>query len=274
MKLLLVGHEDRYAVEQLQLALFPGEGMEPVEHPFEGDGAVSALHRGNTWLTAITTITHGGQKTRAAVRLRASEETVRLRRRALQQSYYRAALPLLPKTPAWGALSGVRPTKITTRHLLEGGNDASAHKLMRDVYFVTEDRRNLALDCSHSTLRAASLLEEGDVSLYVGIPFCPTRCSYCSFVSRTIGKNTGLMEPYLQALLKELEVTGRLMESSGHRVRTIYIGGGTPTTLTTPQMIRLLDAIRDCFDLSRCIEFTVEGGRPDTLDAEDRKSVV
>ena len=273
MKLLLVGHEDRYAVEQLQLALFPGEGMEPVEHPFEGDGAVSALHRGNTWLTAITTITHGGQKTRAAVRLRASEETVRLRRRALQQSYYRAALPLLPKTPAWGALSGVRPTKITTRHLLEGGNDASAHKLMRDVYFVTEDRRNLALDCSHSTLRAASLLEEGDVSLYVGIPFCPTRCSYCSFVSRTIGKNTGLMEPYLQALLKELEVTGRLMESSGHRVRTIYIGGGTPTTLTSQQMSMLLGGIRNSFDLSRCIEFTVEGGRPDTLNAEKMEAI-
>ena len=273
MKLLLVGHEDRYAVEQLQLALFPGEGMEPVEHPFEGDGAVSALHRGNTGLTAITTITHGGQKTRAAVRLRASEETVRLRRRALQQSYYRAALPLLPKTPAWGALSGVRPTKITTRHLLEGGNDASAHKLMRDVYFVTEDRRNLALDCSHSTLRAASLLEEGDVSLYVGIPFCPTRCSYCSFVSRTIGKNTGLMEPYLQALLKELEVTGRLMESSGHRVRTIYIGGGTPTTLTSQQMSMLLGGIRNSFDLSRCIEFTVEGGRPDTLNAEKMEAI-
>ena len=273
MKLLLVGHEDRYAVEQLQLALFPGEGMEPVESPFQGDGAVSALHRGNTWLTAITTITHGGQKTRAAVRLRASEETVRLRRRALQQSYYRAALPLLPKTPAWGALSGVRPTKITTRHLLEGGNDASAHKLMRDVYFVTEDRRNLALDCSHSTLRAASLLEEGDVSLYVGIPFCPTRCSYCSFVSRTIGKNTGLMEPYLQALLKELEVTGRLMESSGHHVRTIYIGGGTPTTLTSQQMSMLLGGIRNSFDLSRCIEFTVEGGRPDTLNAEKMEAI-
>ncbi len=273
MKLLLVGHEDRYAVEQLQLALFPGEGMEPVEGPFQGDGAVSALHRGNTWLTAVTTITHGGQKTRAAVRLRASEETVRLRRRALQQSYYRAALPLLPKAPAWGALSGVRPTKITTRHLLEGGTDASAQKLMRDVYFVTEDRRNLALDCSHATLRAASLLEEGDVSLYVGIPFCPTRCSYCSFVSRTIGKNTGLMEPYLQALLKELEVTGRLMESSGRRVRTIYIGGGTPTTLTSRQMAMLLGGIRDSFDLSRCIEFTVEGGRPDTLNAEKMEAI-
>ena len=273
MKLLLIGHEDRYAVEQLQLALFPEEVMEPVDAPFQGDGTVSALHRGKTWLTAVTTITLKGQKSRSAVRLRATEETVRLRRRALQQSYYRAALPLLPKAPAWGALSGVRPTKITTKHLLEGGTEASAHALMRDVYFVSKDRRDLALDCSRSTVKAASLLEKGDISLYVGIPFCPTRCSYCSFVSRTIGKNTGLMEPYLQALLKELEVTGRLMESSGHRVRTIYIGGGTPTTLTSGQMEQLLQGIRNSFDLSRCIEFTVEGGRPDTLSLEKLQTI-
>ena len=133
MKLLLVGHEDRYAVEQLQLALFPGEGMEPVEHPFEGDGAVSALHRGNTWLTATAKITINGQTGTATRRIKSAEETVRLRRRALQQSYYLAATQLLPALPAWGALAGVRPTKITTKHMLEGGNDTSAHKLMRDV---------------------------------------------------------------------------------------------------------------------------------------------
>ena len=273
MKLLLVGHDDRYAVEQLQLALFPEEIMEPVDAPFEGDGAVCTLHRGKKWLTAVTAITLKGQKSRASVRLLAQQETVRLRRRALQQSYYRAALPLLSKAPAWGALSGVRPTKITTKHLLEGGTEAGAVRLMKDVYFVSDDRAQLSLDCSRSTVKAASLLEKGDVSLYVGIPFCPTRCSYCSFVSRTISKNTGLMEPYLAALLKELEVTGRLMENSGHHVRTIYIGGGTPTTLTASQMATLLDGIRDSFDLSRCIEFTVEGGRPDTLDAEKLQAI-
>ncbi len=88
MKLLLIGHEDRYAVEQLQLALFPLEPMEPVEEAFDGDGAVSTLHRGATWLTATTKITRGGKSTSVSKRLRASEETVRLRRRILQQSYY------------------------------------------------------------------------------------------------------------------------------------------------------------------------------------------
>jgi len=264
MKLTLTGHDDRYAVEQLQLALFP-EGT-------DGE-AISTLHRGKIWLTATAKITLNGKTATASRRIKAAEETVRLRRRALQQSYYLAAVQLLPATPAWGALAGVRPTKITSKHMLEGGTAESADKLMKDVYYVTPDRRRLAVDCSVSTVSAAGLLQPEDVSLYVGIPFCPTRCTYCSFVSRTIGKKTELMEPYLDALLKEIEVTGRLLAQSGRQVRTVYIGGGTPTTLTAAQMERLLDAIHDSFDLSRCLEFTVEGGRPDTLNAEKLRSI-
>ena len=264
MKLTLVGHDDRYAVEQLQMALFP-EGT--------GGDAVSTLHRGATWLTATAKITIDGHTATASRRIKATEETVRLRRRALQQSYYLAAIQLLPRTPAWGALAGVRPTKITTRHMLEGGSPKSADKLMKDIYYVTEDRRRLAVDCSVSTVRAASLLEPTDISLYVGIPFCPTRCTYCSFVSRTIGKKTELLDPYLKALQQEMAVTGRLLAQSGKKIRTVYIGGGTPTTLSTPPMASLLDAIRDSFDLSRCIEFTVEGGRPDTLDAQKLRTI-
>ena len=264
MKLTLTGHDDRYAVEQLQMALFP-EGQQGEAH--------SALHRGSTWLTATTKITVDGKTVHGTRRLKASEETVRLRRRILQQSYYLAAVQLLPSAPAWGALAGVRPTKISTKHMLEGGTPQSASKLLKDVYYVTPERRQLAVDCSVSTVRAANLLEPTDLSLYVGIPFCPTRCSYCSFVSRSIGKRTELIEPYLQALLKEIEVSGRLLAESGRRVRTVYIGGGTPTTLNCDQMARLLDAIHESFDLSRCIEFTVEGGRPDTLDEKKLRTI-
>ena len=264
MKLTLVGHEDLYAVEQLQLSLFP-EGT-------EGE-AISTLHRGNIWLTATAKITVDGKTATASRRIKALDETVRSRRRALQQSYYLAARQLLPHTPAWGALAGVRPTKITTKHLLEGGSARSAEKLLKDVYFVTPARRKLAVDCSLSTAHAASLLEEKDVSLYVGIPFCPTRCAYCSFVSRTVGKRTELIEPYLQTLLKEIRHVGQLMATSGHRLRTIYIGGGTPSTLSRQQMDLLLDTIAASFDLSRLLEFTVEGGRPDTLNAEKLRAI-
>ena len=264
MDLTLIGHDDRYAVEQLQLSLFP-QG--------QPGQAVSTLHRGKTWLTASTQITLDGKTVQASRRIPAAEETVRLRRRALQQSYYLAACQLLPVLPPWGALAGVRPTKLTTKHLLEGGTPRSADTMLKDVYYVTESRRKLAVDCSVSTVRAARLLQPQDLSVYIGIPFCPSRCAYCSFVSRTIGKKTELLEPYLEALLSEIRLTGDLLRASGKAIRSLYIGGGTPTTLSTPQMIRLLDAINQSFDLSRCLEFTVEGGRPDTLDEEKLRAI-
>ncbi len=264
MKLTISGHEDRYAVEQLQMSLFPGltEGC-----------ALSKLSRGETWLTATAAIEINGKCTHAARRLKVSEETVRLRRRALQQSFYLAALPHLAEVPAWGALAGVRPTKLSTKHLLEGGTLKSADKLLKDVYFVTPARRRLALDCSVSTVNAVQQTNAQDISLYIGIPFCPTRCSYCSFVSRTVGKRTELLEPYLAALYKELFHTGKLLANSGKTIRTIYIGGGTPTTLSSSQLAQLLDTVSNAFDLSRCLEFTVEGGRPDTLDAEKLRAI-
>ena len=156
MKLTLIGHDDRYAVEQLQLALFPANT--------EGE-AFSTLHRGEIRPTATAKITLEGRTVTASRRLKAAEETVRLRRRALQQSYYAAAIQLLPELPAWGALAGVRPTKITTKHMLEGGTPKSADKLLKDVYYVTPERRELAIDCSKSTVAAANLLEKDDISL-------------------------------------------------------------------------------------------------------------
>lgn len=264
MKLQLAGHEDLYAVEQLQLALFATEQ--------EGQ-AISSLHRGKKWLTAVTTITVNGKTTRGVRRLELARETVRLRRQTLQQSYYLAALPHLPEAPSWGALAGVRPTKLTTKHLLEGGTEASARKLMGDVYFVTPQRQQLALDCSKSTVAAANKLGPRDISLYVGIPFCPTRCAYCSFVSRSIGKRTELLEPYLEALEQEIAVTGQVLKDRDLRVRSLYIGGGTPTTLSARQLARLMTKLREHFDLSGCLEWTVEGGRPDTLDLEKLQTI-
>ena len=190
MELTLRGHDDRYAVEQLMLALFPESG----------GTAVSTLSRGKTWITAGAAVTLDGRTSRAARRIKASEESVRLRRRALQQAFYAAALPLLPGAPPWGALAGVRPTKITSKYLSEGHTPKEADRLLKDVYYVTPERRRLAVDCSQATLRAKEQLLPEDISLYVGIPFCPTRCAYCSFVSRGIGKKTELVEPYLTAL--------------------------------------------------------------------------
>ncbi len=273
MKLWISGHAFGFAVEQLQLQLFPQEPMEPVTGPFEGNGAISALHHGKTWLTATARVTYDGRTACARRRLRADQAEYSRLRRLVQQAYYLAAVRLLPQAPPWGALSGVRPTKLTTRLLLAGGTAEEADRLLEREYFVSAPRRKLCVDASLATVEAARQLRADDVSVYLGIPFCPTRCAYCSFVSLGIERFSGLLKPYLEALLREIRHTGALLEKSGKRIRTLYIGGGTPTTLSTPQMIRLMTAIATHFNLSDLIEYTVEGGRPDTLDLEKLSAI-
>ncbi len=269
MKLYLKGHTERYCVEQLQMQLFADSASVFSDVPFSGeDGAISALSRGKTWLTATTTITFDAKTAWASRRVRLDAADVRATRRILQQSYYLAAAKLLPVTPPWGALSGVRPSKLSTKCLMDGGDRRQAEQLLQSVYFVTPERARLCVDASMQTLAAAKLLSPRDLSLYIGIPFCPTRCAYCSFVSESVERFGALLPPYLDCLIREIEHTGRLLRDAGRSIRTLYIGGGTPTTLCSQQMARLLAAIRDNFDLSRCLEFTVEGGRPDTLDLE------
>ncbi len=268
MKLYLSGHEDRYALEQLQLSLFPQEPMEYTTQPFSGDGAVSALHRGKTWLTATACITYGGKTHRASRRLAVEKETHSLRRRVLQQSYYLAALPFLAQPPAWGALAGVRPTKLTTRCLLAGDSPASAARRMETAYYVSPQRSRLCVDASLATVAAMEKLGKDDVSLYVGIPFCPTRCRYCSFVSQKAGDAQRLLAPFFDCLLQEVAYAGDRLAQTGCQVRTVYIGGGTPTTLSAGQLERLMAQIAKHFPLDRLIEYTVEAGRPDTLSPE------
>ena len=223
MKLLLTGHEERYAIEQLQLSLFPGEQMEPVYGPFQGDGAESILSRGEVYLTATTVIWYRGRKSQCVRRMHLEAETVQLRRRLLQRSYYGAACPLLPEPPPWGALAGVRPTKITTKFLMEGGSLRAAGTMLKQIYYVTPTRRQLCLEASQATVQAAKLLGPRDISLYVGIPFCPTRCAYCSFVSSATSRSGGMVEPYLQALIREIQGVGRMLASSGLRASyTLY----------------------------------------------------
>ena len=233
MKLNLRGHEDRYAIEQSLLAFFPEE--RPVYEGEDGDShAEVTLHEGNVYATGVTTLTYGGKTARGEARVRTAGvsdayERERLRQRALKLSFFRA---------------------------------------LRDTYCVSPARRRLALESAEAGLKARSDLRPEDISLYIGIPFCPTRCAYCSFVSASVEKSFKLMEPYLAALTAEVEAAGRMVKETGLRIKSFYMGGGTPTTLSASQMDALLTAVNRNFDLSNCVEYCIEAGRPDTIDRE------
>ena len=273
MKYLLRGHTNRYAIEQTSMVLFPEEKLTQVEEPFAGDGIVSTLSEGKCYLTATAKITRSGKTVRGISRCTRETATDSMTRQILRMSFYRAARQLLDTPPSWGALSGVRPTKLVSRHLLSGGNRKSAEKMLRETYDVSPARRELCLDAAEATVEAFHKQQEGDISLYVGIPFCPTRCIYCSFVSAAIEKSRHLLPKYLEALEQEIHAAAEGLKKNPRRIRSVYIGGGTPTTLDSRQMEWLLRSLHETFDLSECLELTVEAGRPDTLSPEKLKVI-
>ena len=196
----------------------------------------------------------------------------RLTRRTLQRAFYLAAVEHLGTEPPWGMLSGVRPVKLPTRAMEAGATPRQAEAMLRDQYRVTPARRALAMDCAQASLAVKRSLEPQEISLYVGIPFCPTRCAYCSFISSS-GSANRLIPAYLEGLFQEIDAAGAACQRAGKTVRSVYIGGGTPTTLSAAQLAQLLDRLRSAFALKPGTEFTVEAGRPDTITREKLEAI-
>ena len=168
----------------------------------------------------------------------------------------------------WGKLTGVRPVRIIHDKRAAGWSEQAIRELFVDRYDCTPERFSLALQIADLQRPIIAGRQPLDYSLYIGIPFCPSRCSYCSFVSRTIGRDQKLVQPYVDKLCEEVREMKRQAEHCGLNLKTIYIGGGTPTSLSADQLRQLMGTVRECFDLSRLEEYTVEAGRPDCTDAE------
>jgi len=271
MKVQLIGNDEKYALEQSLLTLFPDE--RPVYGTVEaGDDrwAIVALEEENGSVCVTTKLGYDGESAEDSYSYSLSGteyEKEGQRRHALGLSFFGAAKKLLGISPAWGSLTGVRPTKVALALMSEGGV-AHAEKELRDTYGVTDARIRLAVESAQAGLQAKADLKPNDISLYVGIPFCPTRCAYCSFVAQSVEKSFHMVEPYLDALCREVAAAGEMVRAEGLHIKSFYMGGGTPTTLTAPQMDRLLSALEQSFDFSSLSELTIEAGRPDTINRE------
>ena len=272
MKLELIGHDEKYAVEQSLLTLFPDE--RPVYGPVTDEDASAAritLTEDADSVCVTTELRCGGKAAADCYSYPLSGtdyEKEGQRRLALGLSFFRAAKEVLGVTPAWGSLTGVRPSKVAVSLLREGKSPAAVLTELEEVYSVTPQRARLALEAAETGLRVQNDLKPNDISLYVGIPFCPTRCAYCSFVAQSVEKSFALVEPYLAALFDEIEQAGAMVRSLGLHIKSFYMGGGTPTTLTAEQMDRLLTRLERSFDFTSLAESTIEAGRPDTIDPE------
>lgn len=272
MKVQLIGHDEKYALEQSLLTLFPGEkpvyGM--VDEAVDTRWARVTLTEDGETVQVTTELGVDGKAAAHSYSYPLSGtdyEKEGQRRHAIGISFFGAAKDLLGISPAWGSLTGVRPAKVALSLIREGGK-ARAEKELQELYCVTPARARLAIEAADAGIRAAAELEPNDISLYVGIPFCPTRCAYCSFVAQSVEKSFSLVEPYLEALFDEIAAAGQLVRELGLNIKSFYMGGGTPTTLSASQMDRLLTKLEQNFDFTGLAELTIEAGRPDTIDEE------
>lgn len=185
----------------------------------------------------------------------------------LKQNFYQILSEITGKKLPWGTLTGIRPTKIPMKFLEEGKTEAEIRAYMQKTYFASDEKIDLSIDIAERELEILKKIDyENGYSLYIGIPFCPTTCLYCSFTSFPVSRFGDRMRAYLDALYKELAFVAK--HHRDKKLTTIYIGGGTPTALDEECLSKLMNMIHELFPVEESEEFTVESGRPDSITKE------
>jgi oxygen-independent coproporphyrinogen-3 oxidase len=271
MKLIIDGNVSRTYVQNLCLLFFPGAKFSESEEITPDTPILQLIVRENEesiYASADLTlgdVTGHGEHTE---RFKASITHERSLKIAVGKAVYTAGGAVLGDTPAWGILTGIRPAKIARQIYSATPDAAKVRKVLRDEYFLNPKKAALLTQVAINESKIIEALPANACSLYVSIPFCPSRCAYCSFVSFATKRLLSLMPAYVERLLEDLDQTFALIRELGMKITTVYIGGGTPTTLSAGQMEQLLSKICENVDPDSLEEFTVEAGRPDTVTAE------
>lgn len=187
---------------------------------------------------------------------------------ACTKSFIRAAAKIRDIKLPWGVMSGIRPAKSVRQFREMGKSEEEIRDILRSVYEVSDKKIDLATKVAKNEEKILERIKDNSVSLYIGIPFCPSRCLYCSFVSTDVKNSGKYMDEFSDLLCREIEKTGELLKEYGFFVQNIYIGGGTPTTLSAENLEKIFVALKNNIDFEKLDEFTLEAGRPDTITRE------
>ena len=196
------------------------------------------------------------------------EEVKKKSKTIIKRSIFKVLSQLYKTYVPWGILTGIRPVKIVHSLLDAGLSEEQIKETLRQNYLIKDEKIELALDIAKRERVFIYPIDKNKISLYVSIPFCPTRCVYCSFPSNPMKQFGHLRDEYVKALIKEIKGLAKLLKETKKEIETLYIGGGTPTTLEAVQLDKLIKALFKELDLSQIKEFTVEAGRPDTITKE------
>lgn len=271
MILAVLGHGFAYEMECLLRLFYPGEKINTVKDAeFAPQDAVITEIRADGGALSLFARVSIGDFDREAVKEAPAD--MRQNENELERMLGALLFGLLCEQtgvrPAWGILTGIRPVRMCRQWMARGMTENEVYNRLVNGYLVQPEKARLVLDTERAQRPVLSLNAPGLYSLYIGIPFCPTRCLYCSFVSHAIDRASRLVPDYIGLLCEELVETAGLAKRLGLRLQTVYIGGGTPTSLEAGQLERILNTVREHFDFENVLEFTVEAGRPDTITRE------
>lgn len=272
MILRIDGNINKYYVQTLCLIFFPGSTFGANEERGEDvpEVTVHVYPDGNDLITAYVSIRLNDRVCEATESISASASVAIATNEAIAvgRAMFAAGKELLGHIPPWGILTGIRPAKVAGNLLKSGIGILKTKRIMRDEYFLNPQKAALAVSVASNEMKILKKLPRNTASLYISLPFCPSRCAYCSFVSYTTPRLLSLIDEYIDALLFELDETFDTIRKLGTQILTIYIGGGTPTTLTPSQLERIFKKIQSSIDVASLAEFTLEAGRPDTITKE------
>ena len=264
MQLILINYENHYEIEQLTRMFFPKISLVKAESiPSETESDRIIIVKENEKFTIDSTYKEKRIKDLLVIDPNGPKEEMQLCLCA-----YHIYEQLAERSLPWGVLTGVRPVRLMRNLEKKLGSEEKAVEKFRNEYLVSDEKIKLAQDIFHLQKPVIDSKQPKDYSIYISIPFCPSRCSYCSFVAVSIRSAGHLMQAYVDNLCKEIRYTAKKADEMGLNLKSIYIGGGTPTAISANQLRQVMGTIRECFDLSKILEYTVEAGRPDCTDLE------
>ena len=276
MILFLIGHTYKYESEKVCRIFFPTEKI------IFADALSSSLPEDSK--RVLTEIINRGEYTdyicKAEIDGKSEQYTVTektdkedfIEENSLAAAMVKALSNLTGIVPPWGILTGVRPSKLM-RKLIAANGEENAQNIFHSELMVSGKKTQLAFNVAKAESGAIALSKPNSFSLYISIPFCPTRCSYCSFVSHSVAQAKKLIPEYVELLCEEIRRTAAIAKALSLKLETVYFGGGTPTSLSADEIKKLLFAVNDNFGAAFCREFTVEAGRPDTIDEEKLRAL-
>ena len=258
MVLYIIDHPYHYEAENLCRVFYPFDKV-TVQHEFMPSDENRTVYTAEENGEYIVRIEDADGKTERKAKVGAETEY------GMVSLLFDAFCAHTGKMPRWGMLTGIHPIKLL-RQLTEQHGEAEAARLFREKYFVSNEKTALAVRTLRAQKPITDKVRENDYSLYISVPFCPTRCAYCSFVSQSVEKAKKQIPEYHRLLLEELKETAKVADALGLNLRAVYVGGGTPTTFSAEQLSEMIRVVKESFDMSQCEELTVEAGRPDTID--------